>query len=62
MTGSLRFCAAVLAGEPEALAALTILRRLPPAEALALLRHFDRDRPADKPTGTSRPEPQGSSA
>ncbi len=40
MTSSLLFCAAVLAGQPDALAALAILRKLPPADAVALLRYL----------------------
>ena len=40
MTTSSRFCAAVLAGEPDALAVLAILRRLPPADARALLQYL----------------------
>lgn len=38
-----RFCAAVLASDPAALAALDALRMLPSATALALLRYLADD-------------------
>ena len=40
MSASDRFVAAVLAGDADALAALASLRKLPPAEALALLLYL----------------------